>query len=69
MKNTGRALKVGAKVGSAAFFRNRERASSTIPKVINFYQNGDEFYLGIVVQTKEYYEDKSFSSIRTDSKK
>ena len=46
LKNPGRALEVGANIGSAAVFRNPKAALSTIPDVIKFYHTGKGLYLG-----------------------
>ena len=46
LKNPGRALEIGASIGSAAVSRNPKAALSTIPDVIKFYHTGKGLYLG-----------------------
>ena len=46
LKNPGRALEIGANIGSAAVSRNPKAALSTIPDVIKFYHTGKGLYLG-----------------------
>ena len=46
LKNPGRALAIGANIGSAAVSRNPKAALSTIPDVIKFYHTGKGLYLG-----------------------
>ena len=40
LKNPGRALEIGANVGSAFVSKNPKAALSTLPEVINFYHTG-----------------------------
>ena len=51
MKNPGRALEIGAKIGSAAVSKNTKPALSTIPDVTKFNHTGKELYLGKIVET------------------
>ena len=46
LKNTGRALEIGANVATAAASRNPKAALSTLTEVINFYHTGKSLYLG-----------------------
>ena len=46
LKNPGRALEIGANIGSAVASRNPKAALSTLPEVINFYHKGKGLYLG-----------------------
>ena len=46
LNNPGRALEIGANIGSAAVSRNPKAALSTIPDVIKFYHTGKGLYLG-----------------------
>ena len=46
LKNPGRALEIGANVGSAFVSKNPKAALSTLPEVINFYHTGKGLYLG-----------------------
>ena len=46
LKNPGRALEIGANIGSAAVSRSPKAALSTIPDVIKFYHTGKGLYLG-----------------------
>ena len=46
LKNPGRALEIGANIGSAAVSRNPKAALSTIPNIIKFYHTGKGLYLG-----------------------
>ena len=46
LKNPGRALEIGANVGSAFASRSPKAASSSLPEVINFYHTGKGLYLG-----------------------
>ena len=45
LKNPGRALEIGANVGTAFASRNPKAALSTLPEVINFYHTGKGLYL------------------------
>ena len=45
LKNLGRALEIGANVGSAFASKKPEQALSALPEVINFYRTGRGFYL------------------------
>ena len=45
LKNPGRALEIGATVGSAFASRSPKAALSTLPEVINFYHTGKGLYL------------------------
>ena len=46
LKNTGRALEIGANIGTAFVSRRSPKAAlSSIPEVINFYHTGEDFYL------------------------
>ena len=45
IKNPGRALEIGANVGTAFASRNPKAALSTLPEVINFYHTGKGLYL------------------------
>ena len=46
LKNPGRALKIGANVGTAFAAGSRKAALSSLPEVINFYRTGKGLYLG-----------------------
>ena len=46
LKNPGRALEIGANVGTAFASRNPKAALSTLPEVINSYHTGKGLYLG-----------------------
>ena len=46
LKNPGRALEVGANVGTAFASRNPKAALTSLPEVINFYHTGKGLYLG-----------------------
>ena len=46
LKNPGRALEIGANVGSAFASRRPKAALSSLPEVINFYHTGKGLYLG-----------------------
>ena len=46
MKNPGRALEIGARIGNAAVGENPTAASGTIPDVMFFHQTGNSLYLG-----------------------
>ena len=46
MENSGRALEIGAKIGTAAVNESSKAALSTIPDVITFYHTGKWLYLG-----------------------
>ena len=46
LKNPGRALEIGANVGSAFASRSPKAALSSLPQVINFYHTGKGLYLG-----------------------
>ena len=46
LKNPGRALEIGANVGSAFTSRNPKAALTSLPEVINFYHTGKGVYLG-----------------------
>ena len=48
-KNPGRALEVGAKVGTAFAYRSPEGALSSLPKDISFYHTGKGLYQGTFV--------------------
>ena len=50
LNNPGRALEIGANIGSAAISRNPKAALSTIPDVIKFYHTGKGLYLGKFVK-------------------
>ena len=43
-RNHGRALEIGAKLGTAAVSKNPNAALSTITLVINFYHTGEWLY-------------------------
>ena len=45
LKNPGRALEIGANVGSAFASRSPKTALSSLPEVINFYPTGKGLYL------------------------
>ena len=45
LKNPGRALEIGANVGSAFASRSPKAALSSLPEVINFYHTGEGLYL------------------------
>ena len=45
MKNPGRALEIGANVGTAFASRNPKAALTSLPEVINFYHTGKGLYL------------------------
>ena len=45
LKNPGRALEIGANVGTAFASRNPKAALTSLPEVINFYHNGKGLYL------------------------
>ena len=45
LKNPGRALEIGANVGSAFASRSPKAALSSLPEVINFYHTGKGLYL------------------------
>ena len=45
LKNPGRALKIGANVGTAFASRNPKAALTSLPEVINFYHTGKGLYL------------------------
>ena len=49
-KNPGRALKIGANVGTAFASRNLKAASSTLSDVTNFNHTGKGLYLGELVR-------------------
>ena len=49
LKNPGRALEIGANVGSASASPSPKAASSTLPEVINFYYTGKGLNLGKIV--------------------
>ena len=44
-KNPGRALEIGANVGTAFASRNPKAALTSLPEVINFYHTGKGLYL------------------------
>ena len=46
LRNPGRALEIGANVGSAFATRSPKAALSSLPEVINFYHTGKGLYLG-----------------------
>ena len=46
LSNTGRALEIGANVGSAFASRSPKAALSSLPEVIKFYHEGRGLYLG-----------------------
>ena len=46
LKNPGRALEIGANVGTAFASRNPKAALTSLPEVINFYHTGKGLYLG-----------------------
>ena len=46
LKNPGRALEIGANVGSAFASRNPKAALTSLPEVINLYHTGKGVYLG-----------------------
>ena len=46
LKNPGRALEIGANVGSAFATRSPKAALSSLPEVINFYHTGKGLYIG-----------------------
>ena len=45
LKNPGRALEIGANVGTAFASRNPKAALTSLPEVINFYHTGKGLYL------------------------
>ena len=45
LKNPGRALEIGANVGTAFASRNPKAALTSLPEVINFYHTGNGLYL------------------------
>ena len=45
LKNPGRALEIGANVGTAFASRNPKTALTSLPEVINFYHTGKGLYL------------------------
>ena len=45
LKNPGRALEIGANVGTAFASRNPKAALTSLPVVINFYHTGKGLYL------------------------
>ena len=45
LKNPGRALQIGANVGTAFASRSPKAALSSLPEVINFYHTGKGLYL------------------------
>ena len=45
LKNPGRALEIGANVGTAFVSRNPKAALTSLPEVINFYHTGKGLYL------------------------
>ena len=45
LKNPGRALEIGANVGTAFAPRNPKAALTSLPEVINFYHTGKGLYL------------------------
>ena len=45
LKNPGRALEIGANVGTAFASRNPKAALTSLPEVINFYHTGRGLYL------------------------
>ena len=49
LRNPGRALEIGANVGSAFATRSPKAALSSLPEVINFYHTGKGLYLGKLV--------------------
>ena len=51
-KNTGRALEIGAHVGTAFGSRNPKAALSSLPEVIKFYHTGNGLYLPHLNGTK-----------------
>ena len=50
LKNPGRALEIGANVGSAFVSRSPKAVSSSLPEVISFYHSGNGLYLGNFVK-------------------
>ena len=46
IQNPGRALEIGANVGSAFVSRSPKAALSSLPEVIRFYHSGNGLYLG-----------------------
>ena len=50
MKVPGKALDLGAKIGSAASSEKTEAALSTMPDVITFYHTGKCLFLGKFVE-------------------
>ena len=49
LKKPGRALEIGATVGTAFASRSPKAALSSLPAVINFYHTGKGLYLGKIV--------------------
>ena len=45
LKNLGRALEIGANIGTAFASRNPKAALTSLPEVINFYHTGKGLYL------------------------
>ena len=45
LRNPGRALEIGANVGTAFASRNPKAALTSLPEVINFYHTGKGLYL------------------------
>ena len=46
LKNPGRALEIGANVGTAFASRSPKAASSSLPEVLKFCHTGKGLYLG-----------------------
>ena len=46
IKNPGRALEIGANIGTAFETRSPKAALSSLPEVINFYHTSKGLYLG-----------------------
>ena len=49
LKNSGRALEIGANVGTALATRKPKAVLSSLPEVIKFYHSGKGLHLGIIV--------------------
>ena len=54
LENPGRALEIGANVGTAFESRSPKAALTTLPEVINFYHTVEELYTGNLVQYENF---------------
>ena len=59
LKNPGRALEIGANVGSAFATRSPKAALSSLPELINFYHTDKGLYLGKFVYFISYKWNKN----------